>query len=254
MSEAHDARVADQFGPRAEAYVASVVHAEGEDLDRLEVIARAHAGGAALDLGCGGGHVAYRLSPHMVSVSAYDLSSEMLAAVGDNARARGLANISTRQGRAEALPFEDAAFDFIASRFSAHHWGDLQAGLSEARRVIRPGGRAVFIDGVGADRPSVDTHLQAIELMRDTSHVRDYSIEEWSGALACARFALQAAIRFRIRLDFASWIERMRTPPHYVQAIRALQAGAAAEVRQALVIEDDGSFKLDVVLFEAAPT
>ena len=252
MSQAHDNLVTGQFGPRADAYVSSAVHAAGPDLDRLSEIAAAHTGGRALDLGCGGGHVAYRLAAHMAAVTAYDLSQDMLAAVTRTAAERGLTNLSTRQGRAEKLPFEDGAFDFVASRYSAHHWGDLQAGLNEARRVLRPGGVAVFIDGVGAGRPPVDTHLQAIELLRDTSHVRDYAADEWSGALQRAGFTVEATIRYRLRLEFASWVERMRTPPHYVQAILALQAGASDEVRQALGIEPDGSFLLDAILLQAA--
>jgi SAM-dependent methyltransferase len=251
MSQAHDNLVAGQFGPRAEAYVASAVHAAGPDLDRLAAIAAAHAGGRALDLGCGGGHVAYRLAPHMASVVAYDLSDEMLAAVARTAAERGLANVSVRQGRAERLPFADGAFDFVASRYSAHHWGDLQAGLNEARRVLRPGGHAVFIDGLAPGRPAVDTHLQAVELLRDTSHVRDYGADEWAGALQRAGFDQRSMARYRLRLEFASWVERMRTPPHYVQAILALQAGAPEEVRQALGVEADGSFLLDVILLEA---
>ena len=251
MTRAHDSLVAGQFGPRAEAYVSSAVHSAGPDLDRLEAVAAANAGGKALDLGCGGGHVAYRLAPHMASVVAYDLSDEMLAAVARTAAERGLTNLTTRQGRAERLPFADAEFDFVATRYSAHHWGDLQAGVNEARRVLRPGGRAVFIDGMAPSRPAADTHLQAIELLRDTSHVRDYGAEEWAGALARAGFDVQAMVRYRLRLEFASWVERMRTPQTYVDAILALQSGAAQDVRAALGVEDDGSFLLDVILLEA---
>ena len=253
MTRAHDSLVVGQFGTQASAYVASAVHASGEDLDRLDEIAQAFPGGLALDLGTGGGHVAYRLAAHMASVIACDLSDDMLAAVAQTAKARGLSNIEVRQGRAERLPFEDAAFDFVATRYSAHHWGDLAAGLAEARRVIRPTGRAVFMDGLAPTRPVVDTHLQTIELLRDTSHVRDYSAAEWTGALARAGFVVDAMRRTRIHLEFKSWVERMRTPPHYVEAVLALQAGASAEVREALAIEADGSFMLDVVMLECSP-
>jgi len=251
MSQAHDNLVTGQFGPQAQAYVSSAVHSAGPDLDRLDAIAAAHAGGRALDLGCGGGHVAYRLARHMAAVTAYDLSDEMLAAVARTAGERGLSNLTTRQGRAERLPFADGEFDFVATRYSAHHWGDLQAGVNEARRVLRPGGRAVFIDGMAPARPAADTHLQAIELLRDASHVRDYGLDEWAGALARAGFEVQATTRYRLRLEFVSWVERIRTPPLHVDAIRALQAGASQEVRAALGIEDDGSFQLDVILLEA---
>ena len=77
----------------------------------------------------------------------------------------------------------DGAFDFLACRYSAHHWRDLDAGLRQARRVLRPNAAAVFIDAVSPGAPLLDTHLQAVELLRDTSHVRDYSVAEWTAAI-----------------------------------------------------------------------
>jgi hypothetical protein len=53
----HENLVADQFGPRAAAYVESAVHAQGKDLVRLAEIVRGHGEARALDMGCGGGHV-----------------------------------------------------------------------------------------------------------------------------------------------------------------------------------------------------
>jgi ubiquinone/menaquinone biosynthesis C-methylase UbiE len=253
MRAAHDDHVDAQFGPRAAAYVTSAVHAAGEDLDRIEALAAARSGGVALDLGCGGGHVAYRLAPVMASVVACDLSQAMLDAVAATAAARGLSNISTRQVRAERLPFEAASFDLAASRFSAHHWGDLAAGLSEVRRVLKADGRAVFVDAIAPERAAADTHLQAIELLRDTSHVRDYSAAEWTQGLSRAGLAVESVTRSRIRMEFKSWIERMGTPQGAADAILALQSGASAETRAALSIEPDGSFMLDVLLAAARP-
>jgi ubiquinone/menaquinone biosynthesis C-methylase UbiE len=175
----------------------------------------------------------------------------MLAAVRATAAERGLANISTEQAAAERLPFADAAFDFIATRFSAHHWRDLDAGLSQAHRVARPGTPAVFIDAVSPGRPLLDTHVQAIELLRDPSHVRDYAVAEWTAAVERAGFTLETVTRRKIRMDFAAWTERMRTPKLQVEAVRALQQQASEEVRAHFAIEPDGSFQLDVMVLEA---
>jgi SAM-dependent methyltransferase len=247
----HDAVVDAQFGPQAAAYVQSAVHASGADLDALEERVRHARPGRALDLGCGGGHVAYRLAPHAAVVVACDLSAEMLAAVRATAAERGLANISTEQAAVERLPFSDAAFDFIATRFSAHHWRDLEAGLSQARRVTRRGAPAVFIDAISPGKPLLDTHIQAIELLRDPSHVRDYTVAEWIAAVERAGFTLEAVTRRQVRMDFGPWAERMRTPKLQVEAVRALQQQASEEVRAHFAIEPDGSFQLDVMVLEA---
>src|SRR5260370_41726010 len=107
------------------------------------------------------------------TVTASDLSRDMLDAVAAAARERGLSNIETVQAPAEHLPFDDGRFDFLACRFSAHHWRDFQGGLAEARRVLKQGARAVFIDGHSAGPAPFGTHPQAVELLRATSHVRD---------------------------------------------------------------------------------
>jgi len=247
----HAAVVDAQFGPRAQAYVQSAVHAEGADLDALAAIAERLRPAQALDLGCGGGHAAYRMAAHAGRVTACDLSAEMLSAVRATAVARGLANVVTELAAAERLPFDAAAFDLVASRFSAHHWQDLDAGLAEARRVARPGGTAVFIDAVAPGRPLLDTHLQAVELLRDPSHVRDYTVAEWAAAVERAGFGVERMEHRRIRIDFAAWIERMRTPKVQAEAVRALQRQACAEVCAHFAIESDGSFQLDVLQLEA---
>jgi len=251
MSRAHEKVVGDQFGPRAKAYVESAVHSSGQELDALEELARATAPDHAIDLGCGGGHVAYRLARHAKRVTATDLSAEMLAAVRTTAAEKGLGNIETRQAPAEKLPFADGTFDFLGCRYSAHHWRVFPSGLQEARRVLRNGAPAVFVDAYAPGVPLFDTHLQAVELLRDTSHVRDYSLAEWSAALEGVGFAVRSVRTWQLRMDFPVWIARMRTPEENMRAIRTLQAAASAEVRAHFAIEPDGSFMLDVMMTEA---
>ncbi|MEH3119039.1 MAG: methyltransferase domain-containing protein [Methylorubrum populi] len=250
--QSHDAHVAGQFGGRAADYVASAVHAAGEDLQALARLgALPHA--AVLDLGCGGGHVAYAVAPQVRSVTALDLSQPMLDAVADEARRRGLTNLATRRAGVAALPFADASFERVLSRYSAHHWGDVPAALREARRVLSPDGRLGLVDVVHPGPPLLDTHLQAWELLRDPSHVRDYGEAEWRAMLAEAGFVPGAVQRWRVRMEFSSWIARMGTPETNVAAIRALQGGAPEPVRSHFALEDDGSFTLDVMMIEAEP-
>jgi ubiquinone/menaquinone biosynthesis C-methylase UbiE len=248
--KSHHAHVESQFGARADAYVTSAVHAAGEDLDLLEEVVRRAAPRNALDLGAGGGHVAYRLARHAGHVVASDLSAAMLAAVAATAHEKGLENIETCAAPAEQLSFDDATFDFLGCRFSAHHWRGFEAGLHEARRVLAPGSTAVFIDAVSPGPAVLDTHIQAIELLRDTSHVRDYTAAERLAALGRASFAVRATRTWRLRMDFPTWIARMRTPDQNAKAIRALQQAASTEVVGHFSIESDGSFMLDTMLIE----
>jgi ubiquinone/menaquinone biosynthesis C-methylase UbiE len=250
MERAHEKVVEAQFGPRAKAYVESAVHAQGQDLEALDSMLAVLKPKHALDLGTGGGHISYLMARHAERVVAADLSRDMLAAVAATARERGIGNIETAEAPAERLPFEAASFDFLACRYSAHHWRDFHAGVREARRVLKRGAPAVFIDTYSTGVPLFDTHLQAVELLRDTSHVRDYSAAEWFAAMAGAGFTLKASRTWRLRMDFAVWTARMRTPETNVAAIRALQAAGSAEVRAHFAVEDDGSFMLDMLMME----
>jgi SAM-dependent methyltransferase len=250
MSKAHERVVEAQFGPRAKAYVESAVHSQGADLEAIGTLAE--GADLALDMGAGGGHVSYALARHARRVIASDLSSEMLAAVARTAREKGLGNIETVEAPAEHLPFEDETFDFVASRFSAHHWRDFDAGLREARRTLKRGGRAAFVDVYAPGQALFDTHLQAIELLRDHSHVRDYTSAQWLDTLGRSGFAIEACRTWRLRMDFPVWIARMQTPQDNVKAIRALQNAASAETRAHFAIEPDGSFLLDMLMVEAS--
>jgi SAM-dependent methyltransferase len=250
MSKAHERVVEAQFGPRAKAYVESAVHSQGADLEAIGTLAQNAE--LALDLGAGGGHVSYALARHARRVIATDLSSEMLAVVTRTALEKGLRNIETVETPAERLPFEDETFDFVASRFSAHHWRDLDAGLREARRTLKRGGRAAFVDVYAPGQALFDTHLQAIELLRDHSHVRDYTSAQWPDTLGRSGFAIEVCRTWRLRMDFPVWIARMQTPDENVRAIRALQIAASAETKAHFAIEPDGSFLLDVLMIEAS--
>jgi SAM-dependent methyltransferase len=250
MENSHEMAVTAQFGPRARAYVESAVHAQGADLEALKAVVGNIRPEQALDLGAGGGHVSYLMAPYADHVTAADLSADMLAAVAATAHDKGMENIRTVQAPAEHLPFADGSFDFLACRYSAHHWRDFAGGLREARRVLKHNSRAVFIDACSPGPALLDTHLQAVELLRDTSHVRDYAVPEWIAALAGARLALTMCRTWRLRMDFPVWTARMRTPAENIHAIRAIQATAAAQTRAHFAIEDDGSFLLDILMLE----
>jgi hypothetical protein len=121
------------------------------------------------------------------------------------------------------------------------------------RRVSKPDGLALFMDVVSPGQPLLDTWLQTLELLRDPSHVRNASVDEWRSTLASVGFAVDDVASYRLRLEFGSWIARMRTPDVHVAAIRSLQRRAAAEVREHFAIEDDGSFTVDTALIVARP-
>jgi SAM-dependent methyltransferase len=110
----------------------------GGDDRWLEVFAERHiaSGTRVLEVGCGPGRAAAALAErHGADVTAVDASPEMLGA----ARTLVPASVELVQAEAEALPFDDRAFDVAFSSFAVHLF-DRPRAFAEIRRVLRPGG------------------------------------------------------------------------------------------------------------------
>ena len=171
----HEQSISKSFSSNAERYLTSPVHSAGADLDFLARSVAALDQPKVLDLGCGAGHASFATAPFAREVIAFDLTAGMLEVTAAAAKERGFSNISTTQGPVEELPFDSQQFDFVVSRYSAHHWKDVPRALQEVKRLLKPGGQVYVIDTTGAPSPLLDTHLQSVELLRDPSHVRSYT-------------------------------------------------------------------------------
>lgn len=247
------ASVQRQFGSVAEEYAASVVHAQGADLGQMVTLAALTGSETVLDAGCGAGHTALAFAPRSARVIAYDLTETMLTQVERLANERGLTNLETRLGDVEALPFEDASFNLVVTRYSAHHWPNPEAALREFRRVVKPNGRVLMGDIVAPDAPATDTFLQTLELVRDISHVRDHSTKQWLEMFARTGFAAEVAFTWRLPLKFEAWVKRIGTPAPYVAILQQLMTDAPAEAHAYFEIQPDFTFTLDGALLMAAP-
>lgn len=250
-TRSHHDNVEKQFGSQASAYLTSAVHASGRDLQRLAERLADFPQAKVLDMGCGAGHVSFTAAGQVAEVTAYDLSSQMLEVVTAAAKEKGFSNIVTQQGYAETLPFADASFDVVISRYSAHHWHDVGQALREVKRVLKPGGVMIIMDVMSPGHPVRDVWLQTVEALRDTSHVRNYSSGEWLALANDAGLVINHLSTDRLPLEFSSWVARMRTPEALVEAIRLYQQSASAEVKAYFELQQDGSFTSDTILFEA---
>lgn len=237
------ASVQRQFNQVAANYSTSAVHAKGRDLEAMVQALPLTGQEIVLDAGCGTGHTALAFAPHVAQVIGVDFTEGMLAQGRQLALDRGLSNVEFRLGDVEKMPFADHYADLIVSRYSAHHWPHPITALQEFRRILKPGGHFILNDIVSFDDFTADTYLQAIELLRDPSHVRDHTVAQWVAMLTTAGFGeISEVYSGAVWIDFVSWIQRMATPAANAALIRTLFDGAPQEVKTALQVEENYNF------------
>jgi len=190
------------WSDRAEAYRQSPTHREGPDLELVVEWSDPGEGVKALDVATGGGHVARRLREKGCDVVTLDPSPGMQADV--------LAG-------AESIPFEDGSFDVVVSRIAPHHFEDVGAALAEMARVSK---RLVVIEDTLF---SSDRHEQA-EKLRDPTHVRNYTEDEWRSFLAGAGLQVDQVEYFEKTHPLEDWLARTGCEGADAERVRELLA------------------------------
>jgi SAM-dependent methyltransferase len=210
--------MSDLWSTRAELYVESDAHRAGEDLELLVEWARGAR--TALDVATGGGHVARRLREEGLEVVTCDPAPGMRPDV---------------VCRAEDLPFRDSSFDLVACRTAAHHFSDVGAAVMEMARVSSA--LVLIVDTV-----NMGVAAEEAEALRDPSHVRNYTEEEWRAIVASAGLHVEE-IRFTANtFDFAAWLERTGCGGEVAERVRELLGARVV----------DGRLSLDKIAIRAA--
>lgn len=144
-------------------------------------------GRALLEVGCGDGRATEFLFPLAGSIIAIDPDNERIL----KARSR-VPGADFRIGSGEALEFPDSTFDMVAFLFSLHHQ-DSGKALSEAGRVLRPGGSILIIEPA----PYGDMHM-----LFSIFHFEDNEIEAAQTAIKTCGMGLEGSDTFDIHYTF----------------------------------------------------
>ncbi len=121
------------------------------------------ADGDVLELGCGGGiNMEFYDPARIKSFTGLDPSPRLLDASRDSAQERGM-TADIRAGIGEAMPFADASFDTVLVTFTLCSVEDQRQVLREMRRVLRPNGKALFLEHGGAPDASIQKWQRRIE-------------------------------------------------------------------------------------------
>jgi SAM-dependent methyltransferase len=213
--------VTELWDGRADAYRNSKTHAEGEDLDLVVEWCAPGAGRKVLDVATGGGHVARRLREQGCEVVTTDSSPGMKPDV---------------VSRAEDLPFADGSFDCVVSRIAPHHFADVRRGVDEMARVSND---VVVIE----DTLYSSERQEQAEKLRDPTHVRNYTEEEWVEFLTAAGLEVEQRELFEKVHPLEDWLARTGCEGEEAEHVKELLSDR---------MTDDGNAWTDVkILFKA---
>ena len=190
------------WSDRAQAYRESPTHREGADLDLVVEWCEPAVGVKVLDVATGGGHVARRLRERGCEVVSLDPSPGMQADV---------------LARAEDIPFDDGAFDVVVTRIAPHHFADIRAAVAE---MARASNRLVVIEDTLF---SSERHEEA-ERLRDPTHVRNYTEDEWRELLRDAALEVEQVERFEKTHPLEDWLARTGCEGEEAERVRELLA------------------------------
>jgi SAM-dependent methyltransferase len=177
-----------------------------------------------LDVACGPGLVVAAFARVARHATGIDVTPAMLA------RARevtgGLGNVTLDHGDVLPLPYRDASFSIVVSRFAFHHFADPRAVLAEMRRVCRPGGRVVVCDLTASDDPAKAAAFHRIEMLRDPSHVRALPLADLEALFPAVGLDAPTATFYRLPFELEGLLQRSFPRPEDVETIRAAYTAA----------------------------
>lgn len=233
---------AAQFDRQSDRYGKSHILADTQDVAAGLAGVLPSNGAQALDVATGGGHTALWLARHGWAVTAGDLSPRMLENAQKLCAEAGF-RIRTRLFPAEEMPFEDASFDLVTVRVAPHHFSSPARFVQETRRVLKPGGHLLLIDGsVPDDDPETEEWLHQVEKWRDPSHGRLLSRKAWQElALRNGLRVVRSELQPLKQPDVQWYFETAATSPEGREKVLEAVRTASEKVRTALRLgEEDG--------------
>jgi ubiquinone/menaquinone biosynthesis C-methylase UbiE len=215
----HLKRVADEFARQAQNF--DNWAAKADDPGRFAAALGGARRGRLLDVACGPGVVTAELAPQASAVVAFDATEQMLEKAKARCAKAGLTNVAFRAGDAENLPFHDAEFDGVVTRLAIHHFANPRRALDQMFRVLRPGGTAVIVDVVSSEDLRESNLHNAIERLRDPSHVRMLPASELDGSISGAGFDIIEHATWDMDRELEEWLAIVDDPAR-VDPIRSV--------------------------------
>src|ERR1051326_2077367 len=216
----HREAILDQFMRQAVPFATSPAIQDETALRLVVEFSGAGPSAPVMDGAGGPGIIVCAFARVVKHATGLDLTPAMLERAKMLQKEKGLANVSWQQGEAVPLPYPDASFSIVTSRFAFHHFLDPAAALKEMARVCTPGGKVVVIDSAPA--PDKADAFNAMELVRDPSHARAMPLEELKSLYTRAGLPEPRTTGYRLEGELEQLIKRSFPKPGDDETLRRI--------------------------------
>lgn len=217
----HLQRVRQEFTRQAGQFATAAAVTRDDLVRRFVDAVPAGPDSVVLDVACGPGIVTAALAPRVREVVAFDLTPEMLSQARQRCIRTGLTNVTFQEGSATEMPFADASFDAVVTRLSLHHFQHPTQPLAEIARVLKPGCVLVLADISSSEVPEESELHNAIEILRDPSHVRMLPESALLSAISGAGLMVEQHTHWDEAREFEEWA-RIVDDPDRVSPLRTV--------------------------------
>jgi len=204
--DSHNDRILDQFTRQAVPFSQAAAIRNEEALNRIVQWVEGGPEDTVLDVACGPGLLVCAFARVVKYATGVDMTPAMLEQARKLQQEKGLTNVTWQPGNVYSLPFPQAQFSIVSSRFAFHHLQDPLAALKEMKRVCKPGGRIVVADM--APVPAKAATLNAAERLRDPSHVRALPEQELCELFRKAGMPAPAIHHYRLEGELEDLLAR----------------------------------------------
>jgi ubiquinone/menaquinone biosynthesis C-methylase UbiE len=225
----HNEEIVDQFTRQALPFSTAKPIRDRQALELLVAAAGAGPEDTVLDVACGPGLVACAFARVARHVTGIDLTPAMLDRARTIAAENGVTNVSFRVGDVAHLPFPDASFSIVVSRFAFHHFVDPAAVLAEMKRVCRPGGHVAVADLIASPDPARAEAFHQMEILRDASHARALPLTALLQLFADAGLPAPIATPWSFDVDVDGVLARSFPVPGSEATIRRMFADSVVD-------------------------
>jgi len=217
-AEQHDQTIVDQFTRQAVPFAEMPTHAVA--IPMLLEMSGVGALDDVLDVACGPGLVACDFAPYARHVTGIDITPEMIRQAEERAKSQDLSNVTWRVGPASPLPFPDAHFSVVVTRYSFHHFLHPAAAFSEMVRVCKPGG-AVLVADVVLPPEKVGAYDQ-VETLRDPSHTHALTFDEMRALFDAANLTNIRSAQYKVESEVEKQLAASFPNPGDADKVRAM--------------------------------